>query len=137
MEISIHHISISVTDFEKSKDFYEKLGFKEKITWKSPGESLIISHLMLNDICLEIFKYENYQEMPQTAKELTTDLPRIGVKHFGLKVDSIEEMNEFLVEKGIIAEKQQINTGNTGVRYFFIKDPDEMLLEIVEDKRNL
>ena len=137
MEVSVHHVAISVTHLEKSKDFYEKFGFEEKLTWESPDKSLIICQLMLNGICLEIFKYENYQEMPLTAKELDTDLPRIGVKHFGLTVNSIEEMNEILIEQGIVSEKQQIITGRTGVRYFFIKDPDGLLLEIVEDKRNL
>jgi glyoxylase I family protein len=137
MEISVHHISISVKDINRSKVFYEKIGFVEKLLWNSPDNSLAISHMRLDTVYLELFNFKENQEMPETANELSTDLPRIGVKHFGIKVSSIEEANNFLIKKGLIKEEMKINTGKTGVRYFFIKDPDGMLLEFVEDKRTL
>lgn len=67
----------------------------------------------------------------------STDLPAIGAKHFGLKVDSIEAARDELAAKGIVKPDIQITQGRTGPRYFFIEDPDGILVEILEDKRKL
>jgi hypothetical protein len=50
-------------------------------------------------------------------------------------VSSIEEAIDDLMRKSIIHEKVEIRIGRTGIRYFFIRDPDNFLLEILEDKR--
>jgi glyoxylase I family protein len=67
---------------------------------------------------------------------LATDLPRIGVKHFGLRVSSITDAKNFIEERGL-GTNIEIREGKTGVTYFFIKDPSGILLEFVEDNRSL
>jgi glyoxylase I family protein len=85
---------------------------------------------------LEIFWYRDQVSAPESAGSLTTDLPRIGVKHFALEVDSIHEAKKFVENRGI-ASNVKIQQGRTGVTYFFIKDPNEILVEILEDKCGL
>lgn len=133
---TIHHVALSVTNMNNSIEFYELFGFREAYRWSSDDNSLEITHLKLKDTFLELFSFQNYQEAPQSSKELISDLPRIGVKHFGLKVKSVHETKEFLIKNGY-KDKIEIIRGKTEVDYFFIKDPDGILLEFIQDDRGL
>ena len=62
----------------------------------------------------------NPQAAPDTTKELDTDLPRIGIKHFSVRVASIVEAKNMLIEKGLI-DDTKITRGRTGIDYFFIR----------------
>jgi glyoxylase I family protein len=66
----------------------------------------------------------------------STDLPIIGTKHFGLRVDSVCKAKDDLVVQGLINQSVEIKQGRTGPRFFFIKDPDGILVEIAEDDRS-
>lgn len=134
LEFKIHHVALSVANIEKSKEFYGKFGFNEFANWESPDGKIKIKHLKLHDTFLELFAFKDYKPSYTSAHELSTDLPVIGVKHFALVVDSINSAKEF-VEKLNIATDIKITKGKTGVVYFFIKDPDGILLEFLEDKR--
>jgi len=130
----VHHIAISVSDIKKSVDFYSFFGFKKILDWKDENGDLKIVHLKLKDFLLEIFSFKNFQILPKNSQKLETDLPEIWVKHFWLQVDDIEKIKEILIEKKF-AENIEIKMWRTWIKYFFIKDPDGILLEIVEDKR--
>lgn len=132
---SIHHVALSVTNRKKSVEFYSKLGFKQVHLWEADDKSLSITHLKLGDFILELFCYADFQPAPDSIHSTKTDLPIIGTKHFGLKVDSIEAALEDLATKGIVSKDIEITQGRTGPRYFFIPDPDGILVEIIEDKR--
>ena len=84
---------------------------------------------------MELFCYKDHQSAPATIHATATDLPVIGTKHFGLKVDSIEMAREDLAGKGMVDKDVEIKQGRTGPRYFFVEDPDGILVEISEDKR--
>jgi len=134
---SIHHVALSVADRKQSIRFYQKLDFQEVHFWEADDKSLTITHLKLgdSDFILELFCFASPQPAPNSIQATATDLPIIGTKHFGLKVDSIEAARDDLEEKGIVEPDIQITQGRTGPRYFFIEDPDGILVEIAEDKR--
>lgn len=129
---NINHVAISVTDIEKSVEFYKKFGFQKFKSWKAEDESIKINMLKLNNTILEIFCYKEYTDLPETAKTIATDLQVIGTKHFSLGVESIEEAKEFII-KNKIANDIEIKVGRLGKSYFFIKDPDGILVEIIEN----
>lgn len=133
---SIHHVALSVSNIQKSIEFYSIFGFKLAYSWQSDDKNLQIAHLKLGETFLELFCFDKYQEAPQSSKELMTDLPRLGVKHFGLKVKSVHETKAFLINNGY-KENIEIIRGKTEVDYFFIKDPDGILLEFIQDDRGL
>lgn len=134
---AIHHIALSVTNRERSVEFYSKLGFKQVHLWEAEDNSLTITHLKLGDFILELFCYADFEAAPDSIHATATDLPIIGTKHFGLKVDSIEAAREDLTNKGLVDKNIQIIQAriSSEARYFFIEDPDGILVEIAEDKR--
>ncbi|MDQ3763354.1 MAG: VOC family protein [Actinomycetota bacterium] len=134
MDFTIHHAAISAIDMAESVAFYEQFGFRVMVHWKDPSGELEIAHLKLGANYLEIFWYRDQVPAPETAASLATDLPRIGVKLFALKVDSVYEAKNFVENRGI-ASNVEVQQGGTGVTYFFIKDPSGILVEFLEDKR--
>jgi len=133
---NIHHVALSVTDRTASVSFYEKLGFKQVHLWEAEDNSISITHVRLENFILELFCFKNHLPAPDTIHATATDLPIIGTKHFGLRVESIDAARNDLVAKGIVSPDIQITQGRTGPRYFFIEDPDGILVEIIEDKRS-
>jgi glyoxylase I family protein len=134
MDFTIHHVAISVINMPESIAFYEQFGFMVMAHWKDPNGELEIAHLKLGANYLEIFWYRDQVPAPETAGSLATDLPRVGVKHFALGVHSVHEAKNFVENRGI-ASNVEVLQGRTGVTYFFIKDPNGILVEFLEDKR--
>jgi len=129
----IDHVSLSVIDAVKTIAFYEALDFNVTNSYKADDGSLEIHTLTDKDgVILELFCFTSYQPAPEHTHNLNTDLPVIGVKHFGLRVASIDSAVDALIEKGF-ASNVKTNTGRLGRNYFFIKDPNGILLEIIAE----
>jgi len=133
--MNFHHIAISVRNLNASYDFYEKLGLKEVHRWESDDQKLTILHLKLNDIVLELFAFENNKNADPLDLKVANDLEQIGVKHIGLKVPDISSVYENMKQAGYQLGNNEVQHGKTKIDYFFIKDPDGMWVEIVEDNR--
>lgn len=129
---NVNHVAISVINIKRSIEFYKKFGFKEFKEWKAEDESIKINMLKLSNTVLEIFCYKEYKELPETAKSTATDLPVLGTKHLALGVEDIEKAKEFVI-KNNICKDVEIRKGRLGKEYFFIKDPDGILVEIIEN----
>lgn len=131
---SPHHIAFSVSDSTVSVAFYKQLGFTELSFWQAEDNSLSITHLTLNDLILELFCYATPQPAPSSIHATSTDLPVIGTKHFGLKTVSLEAARADLAAKGIVDANITIKQGKW-YKYFFIEDPDGILVEITDESR--
>jgi len=129
---NINHIAISVSNLKKSEDFYKLFGFKEKQFYESEDKSFRIEKLEANGQVLELWNYTNHKKIPRTAMELYSDLPINGVKHFALGVSNIQKAKDFIL-KNKINMPIDIKAGRLGKSYFFINDPDGILIEIIEN----
>ena len=127
---SINHTALSVNDINRSIEFYEFFGFKKEKEYHD--DALDIVTLRLGETKLELFHYKEHIDLPEHCKELSTDLKTIGTKHLGLGVEDIETAKRQIEISGIFDGEIKIVSGRLGKPYFFIKDPDGILLEIIE-----
>ena len=114
-------------------DFYAKLGFREVRSWHDESGSVYIVHLALNGYLLELFWYSDHRPASLESAELEGDLRVVGVKHFALRVNDIQQALVALREHGYADSSTSISFGRTGIHYFFIKDPSGNWLEFVQD----
>jgi len=133
---SFHHVSFSVRNLEISVAFYSHFGFREVFRWTSDDNTLTISHLKLGDSILELFCFSDSSPCEINSLSLESGLRRIGIKHFALRVRSIKDAFDALSRSGIVPEAE-IRRGRTEIDYFFVRDPDGVFLEIVQDDRAL
>lgn len=89
--------------------------------------------LKLKRTVLEIFHYSSEKPLPAHAKTLSEDLQTVGTKHFALGTKNIEKAKEFVVKLSYAASDLETVKGRLGKRYFFISDPNGILLEIIEE----
>ncbi len=135
MKYTLHHPAISVRNLEASLKFYETFGYRQVHYWEAEDKSLIIVHLKLGESFLEIFAYTHNQSMPLVDYEYANNLGEIGAKHIALRADDIVATLEELKQKGLADDTTEIKQGRTNVTYFFIKDPDGIWVEFIEDRR--
>ncbi len=128
---NFNHVTISVGNLEKTINFYKKFGFI--IHKEYHDENVDIVMLKLNNMILEIFHYIENNKLPEHSKNLNIDLKTIGNKHFGLGVKDIEIAKKFIEENKLNDDEIIINKGRLGKPYFFIKDPNGILMEIIEE----
>lgn len=128
---NFNHVTISAENLEKTIEFYNKFCFK--LHKEYHDDSVDIVMLKLNNMILEIFHYPNYDSLPEHSKDLGIDLKTIGNKHFGLGVKDINKAKDFVEKNRINDDEINIKEGRLGKPYFFIKDPNGILMEIIEE----
>lgn len=133
---SPHHVAISVSDFDQSMVFYEKLGFHEVMRWQAEDGALTIVQMQLDGMLLEMFCYASSKVGEIGQQTLASDLKRVGSKHFGLRVVDIEVARRQLIESGLADASVTVTKGRTGIKYLFLRDPDGLFVEIVQDDRD-
>jgi catechol 2,3-dioxygenase-like lactoylglutathione lyase family enzyme len=131
-----HHIAISVRKLEKSQEFYEMLGYEQVYRYDELDGSLIIVHLKLDSSFLEVWWHKKNKNAESLELEHGNNLKEIGVKHIGLRTDNVGAALADMKKRGFAPEDTEIKFGRTEISYFFIKDPDGVWVEIVQDDRN-
>lgn len=128
---SFNHVTISVDNLDKTLRFYKNFGFENHKEYHD--ESVDIVMLKLGNMILEIFHYQEKEQLPEHSKNLGIDLKTVGNKHFGLGVKDIMEAKKFVEDNKLNDSEITINKGRLGKPYFFIKDPNGILMEIIEN----
>ncbi|MCM8774065.1 MAG: VOC family protein [Candidatus Omnitrophica bacterium] len=134
MNIKIDHIALSVSHLEEEISFYENnFGFRCIDRVVNQSEKLIRCLLEKNGIKLELFCFDDFNPLPPYRKDLNKDIKTLGTKHFAFQVDDIDLVFAELKKKGIdlVTDIEKLENG---LRYFFIKDPEGIILEIIESK---
>lgn len=130
---SFDHTALSVSDLDRSIAFYTKLEFALYQRWDAEDGSLSIVQMKdAGGAVLELFCYRDCAALPDYRTALATDLPVLGTKHMGLQTPDVHAAAKALLAAGVIKEEPTILTGRLGRSYFFIEDPDGILVEIIE-----
>lgn len=128
---NFNHVTISVDNLEETLNFYKLFGFEKHKEYHD--ENVDIMMLKLENMILEIFHFIKNNELPEHSKDLGIDLKTIGNKHFGIGVKDINEAKKFIEENKLNDSEITITKGRLGKPYFFIKDPNGILMEIIEE----
>ena len=129
--MKIGHVGISISSLTKSIAFYGKyfgLVCEEKYTIEEKG--MTIALLKRGDFVLELFEFKDSKPLPKYREKLNSDLKTIGVKHFSVEVEDVFEIFDKFKKAGVPFETE-LQKFNNGSHYFFIKDPDGILIEIM------
>lgn len=129
---TIHHVAITVSDFDQSISFYEKLGFRVLVKKDTPEKKKCLALLCKGDLNLEIFYYDDHTNEPKSRETMGNNVKEVGQKHFAFRVDSITDTQQELEAAGI-ALTSEPDTGDAGYKFFFIRDPDGIWIEYVQD----
>ena len=129
-----HHISLSVKNLKVSIEFYAVFGFSPVANYTDTNLGIAICHLTLQDLILELICLNQSVPYSASGQTIFDDLSVRGIKHFALKVDDLETTICNLAAQGIQLACGPCS-GLTGIKYVFVKDPDGIYLEILEDRR--
>lgn len=133
---SFHHVSLSVKDLKRSIAFYSTFGFKQVFLLETENNGTSMAHLKLGNFLLELFQHQDHKPSSQSPSNYEYDLQFLGIKHFALRVPSIETAKNKVIEQNL-SDHVDIRKGRSGVDYFFIRDPDGCFIEIVQDDREI
>lgn len=120
-----HHIAIIVSDYERSREFYEdKLGFQQYREVYRPAQQDHMRMLKQGDLVLELFV------RPDAPKRVTEPEAQ-GLRHLAFYVEDIEPAVRWLNAIGIETDPIKEDPVNGG-RFTFFRDPDGLPLELHE-----
>lgn len=124
--LSVHHIAIICSDYNKSKDFYTNiLGFTIiQEVYRNERDSYKLDLALNNLYTIELFSFPNPPKRvsrPEAA----------GLRHIAFKVNDLDKVVLTLESKGVVVEAIRVDE-LTGKRFTFIADPDDLPIEFYE-----
>jgi catechol 2,3-dioxygenase-like lactoylglutathione lyase family enzyme len=136
--VGIHHTGMTVSDLDRSIEFYSRFGFgltgnvlEESGPEIDEGTGVAKAHLrcaMLTrgDLRLELIQYASPSDAPPA-------LPNngIGSAHIAIEVRDIDAVVETLRRDGVRFTSDPIEH-ESGIRWCYMKDPDGITAELFE-----
>jgi len=121
------HTMVRISDPEKSRAFYEALGF----TFSRDMDIVRDGQLEATNYFFSIGDQENVLELTFNhdgrAYEIGT-----GYGHIAIGVDDLDGTLARLKEQGIEPEREPYRVRDGGSRLAFVKDPDQYRVELIE-----
>ena len=135
--IGVHHTGITVSDLDRSIEFYTRFGFEleERLSESGPevdegtgvkGAYMHCAMLLRDDMRLELIEYAAPEGAPAA-------LPNngIGAAHIAIQVEDIDEAVAQLRADGIRFTSDPIDH-ESGLRWVYMKDPDGITAELFQ-----
>jgi len=128
MKFVLHHVAFNVSDLAQSIEFYQKLGFQKTLYFESTTKPTRIQFLEQDGLRVELTSRDN------NAEPWEYDSSKSVMKHFALQSTDIKKDHEELCRiVGSASEIKYKGLPNGGyVNFFYIKDPDNLDIEIVQ-----
>jgi len=122
----VHHIAIICSNYRRSLDFYTKtLGLRVLAEHYRAARDSYKTDLALGDeYVVELFSFPN-------PPARTTNPEAAGLRHLAFATDDIDSAASELNRAGIPHEPLRVDEF-TGKRFFFLRDPDDLPVEIYE-----
>ena len=143
----IFHININVTDFERSLEFYQMLGFRIVADLGEGGSQALNAGLRIPDgrgraallmlgedphaTRIDLIEWKN----PKTAGQAYPHLYHVGMARLALKTKNLPQVYADLKARGVefFSEPQELHFPNQGRASFVcFTDPDGTILELID-----
>jgi glyoxylase I family protein len=129
MLLRIHHAAIICSDYAVSRRFYaEVLGLPVIAEhWRAERRSWKLDLALPDGSQIELFSFEDRPARPSYPEAR-------GLRHLAFAVADVEHAKAELEAQGVTVEPIRVDE-TTGRRFTFFADPDELPLELYEDRR--
>jgi glyoxylase I family protein len=145
--VGMVHVNINCTNYQRSKQFYELLGFEE--VWQVPETNtkevaaavgmppykvegaLFSLKSTTTPIVIDLLQWHE----PRDSSPPYPHLYHTGLARLALRTTDLQADYDYLKQAGveILSEPATVSTGEGhGSRFFCFKDPDGTFLELVE-----
>ena len=121
------HTMVRITDPEKSRAFYEALGFR----FTRDMDIVREGQLEATNYFFSIGDEENVLELTFNHDGRTYELGT-GYGHIAIGVEDLDGTLARLAEQGIEPERPPYTVREGGSRLCFVRDPDQYRIEIIE-----
>ncbi|MHA6298069.1 VOC family protein [Devosia sp. CAU 1758] len=128
MLIGFEHIGMTVSDMDRAIDFYcGLLGLRLALRKTTAGGELAFLDAgggML-EVAAPVHEVGGFREVPHSEA---------GMRHLTLAYDDVDAMVEFLEAAGVEVAERPRNACNSEMirRVAFVRDPDGILVELIE-----
>jgi glyoxylase I family protein len=124
----IHHVALICSNYERSKYFYtEILGLKILCeTYREARKSFKLDLQLPDGSQLELFSFPNAPQRPSYPEAC-------GLRHLAFSVQNVEKTVDSLKLKQVSCEPIRVDE-LTGKKYTFFADPDDLPIELYENK---
>ena len=154
--LQIFHVNFNCTDIDRSRAFYEMIGFKVVTDFSAPGRDGKVHSFaemdlapMLNlpadcdarALLMALTDHPHTTRLdliqwirPESARPPRGDLARIGFGRLCLKVRDCQSLHDRLVEKGhtVYSPPVFLDMGGTRQLCFCCEDPDGIVVEFMQ-----
>ena len=120
------HTCYRVLDLDRSKDFYEKLGFEELRRMPIRDEATNLFMGLPGDGARLELTYNHDRTEPYDVGT--------GYGHIAITTDDLDGTLDRLAAAGIEPEKPPYRVREGGSRICFVRDPDDYRVELIEAK---
>ena len=124
------HTMVRITDPERSRRFYEALGFR----FERDMDIVRNGELEATNYFYGIGDHESVLELTFNHDGRTYDLGT-GYGHIAVSVDDLATSLADLKEQGIEAEREPYRVREGGSLICFVRDPDEYRIELIQRSR--
>ena len=121
------HTMVRITDPEKSRAFYEALGF----TFSRDMDIVRDGQLEATNYFYSLGDAENVLELTFNHDGRTYDLGS-GYGHIAIGVDDLDDTLAQLNGQGIQPEREPYRVREGGSRICFVRDPNEYRIELID-----
>ena len=140
MITTIRHTGIVVSDMEREVAFYRDLlgmevwsdfeddsDYVQAVT-EVPGAKIWMVKLKAKDgVSIELLKYLSHPQEPAPRKACD-----IGVNHVAMQVDDIDDLYEKMKAAGVRFHAPPTVSGDGGAKVTYCRDPEGVILELVQ-----
>src|ERR687897_344235 len=121
------HTMVRITDPERSRRFYEALGF----TFSRDMDIVRDGQLEATNYFYSLGDHENVLELTFNHDGRSYELGT-GYGHIAIGVDDLDGTLARLKEQGIAPEREPYRVREGGSRLCFVRDPDDYRIELID-----